>query len=502
MRLILKTVFLILLGIHSADAQLELSDIFTDDMVLQRDNPIPFWGKGIPDTSLEAQFGGETISTTVRQDSTWNILFKKKKVNTEAQSVQITSGGKTIKLSNVLVGDVWLCIGQSNMEFPMQNEMHFKEEQQEADRPLLRFYNTTFAGKNIYNEMFTDSVLRLLNKKEFYKGKWAVSDSTSIKQMSAVGYYFGKQILESEHIPVGLIHKAIGGAPIETFVSRDAMENNSRFSQKTKGNWLVNEALPVWIRERGRQNVGDASVIHRDELGPNHAYKPGFAYSAGIEPLFPMPIKGILWYQGESNAQEPARVNEYGELQKLMVEDYRQQWKQPELPFYWVQLSSIDTANYTSQYWPEFRNEQRKLLDEIKRGGMVVTSDIGAKNDVHPTNKRDVGNRLARWALNKTYGEQVVPSGPLPTAATFINGKIIVDFKYAAKGLKTSDDKEIKGFSLDGKQDVTAILKGSTVEIISRKKPVWVYYGWQPYSKANLANSEGLPASTFKIQLR
>lgn len=501
MKLFLRFTFFLFLGSHLIFSQLSLPNIFTDDMVFQRDEPIHFWGNGIPDTSLEVLFAGETKKTQIRKDSTWSILFKKRKANAEPQSVQVTNGGETIKLSNILIGDVWLCIGQSNMAFPMQNEMHFKEEQKKADRPLLRFYNATYAGKGIYNEMFTDSVLRLLNKKDFYKGKWAVSDSASIRQMSAVGYYFGKRLLEHEQIPIGLVHMALGGAPIETFIGLDAMENNLRFSQKVKGNWLVNEALPLWIRQRGQQNLGDASVIYRDDLGPNHAYKPGFAYSAGIEPLFQTPIKGILWYQGESNAQEPERVIEYGALQKLMLQEYRKQWEQPELPFYWVQLSSIDTANYKSHYWPEFRNDQRKLLDEIKHGGMAVTSDIGVKNDVHPTNKKEVGNRLARWALNKTYGEEIVPSGPIPTAATFKNGKIAIDFKYIAKGLKTSDDKEIKGFSLDGKHEVAAVLKGSTVEIISRKKPGWVYYGWQPYSKANLVNSEGLPASTFKIQL-
>lgn len=501
MKFFLGSVFFFLLGIQSMVAQLSLADIFTDNMVLQRDEPIHFWGNGIPDTSLEVLFESEVQKTRIRKDSTWRILFKKREANSVPESVQITSGKETIKLTNVLVGDVWLCIGQSNMEFPMQNEMHLEEEQIKADRPLLRFYNATFAGKGIYNQMFTDSVLRLLNKKDFYKGKWASSDRTSIKQMSAVGYYFGKQILESEHIPIGLINLAIGGSPIETFIGRDAMENNSHFLQKVRENWLVNEALPVWIRERGQQNVGDAAVIYRDDLGPNHAFKPGFAYSAGIEPLFQMPIKGILWYQGESNAQEPQRVTEYGELQKLLVQEYRQQWKQPELPFYWVQLSSIDTAKYKSGYWPEFRNEQRKLLEAIPNGGMAVTSDIGAKNDVHPTNKRAVGNRLARWALNKTYGEQIVPSGPLPTGAVFKNGKVVIDFKYAAKGLKMSDNKKIKGFSIDGKHEVTAVLKGNTVEIPAQGKPEFVYYGWQPYSNGNLVNSEGLPASTFKIQL-
>ena len=502
MRYLLGCTFFFALGMHIMVAQLSLPKIFTNNMVLQRDTAIHIWGKGIPNTALEVQFGSETISTTVRHDTTWNILFKGRKANAKPQTIQIKNEQQKIILTNILIGDLWLCIGQSNMEWPMEKEMHFNAEVKNANQPSLRFYNPNYAGKDIYNESFSDSVLSLLNTKNFYKGNWAVSDSNSVRQMSAVGYYFGKEILEKEHIPIGLINMAIGGAPIEAFVSNKAMESDPKFIQKLKGNWLNNQELPVWVRERGQQNVGNIPVLYQDPLGPNHAFKPGFAYTAGIEPMLQMPIKGILWYQGESNAQEPERVNEYGELQKLMIEDYRNNWKQPKLPFYWVQLSTIDTAHYNSKFWPEFRNVQRKLLDEVKHGGMAVTSDIGAKDDVHPTNKKDVGERLGRWALNFTYRRKVIPSGPLPKEATYKNGRVIVDFKYSTKGLKTSDNNYVKGFSLNGKTESHAILNGSSVEIPSRTKPKFVYYSWQSYTDANLVNSEGLPTSTFKIPLR
>ena len=489
-------------SIASVYSQLSLPDIFTNNMVIQRGKPIQLWGKGVPDTSLKIQFGRETITTIVRQDSTWGVFLKKRKANSQPQSIHISSYQEKIVLANVLIGDIWLCIGQSNMEWPMEKEMYFEKEKKNANLPSLRLYNASYAGKNIYNKSFNDSVLKSLNTHEFYKGKWEVSDSNSVKQMSAVGYYFGKEILENEHIAIGLINMAIGGAPLESFIGRNTLEEDSLFSSKVKDNWLVNDALPVWIRERGNQNVGDIEVVHEDELGPNHAFKPGFAYSAGIEPLFKMPIKGIIWYQGESNAQEIERVSEYGELQKLMIKDYRHQWKQPKMPFYWVQLSSIDSVQYTSQYWPKFRNEQLKLLNEIEHGGMAVSSDIGAKNDIHPTNKRDVGHRLALWALNKTYGNKVVPSGPLPRTATYQSGKIIIKFEYSVNGLKSRDNKDIRGFSLDGKEEVSATINGHTIEIVSLDKPEFVYYGWQPFSEGNLINSEGLPASTFKIQLK
>ena len=159
------------------------------------------------------------------------------------------------------------------------------------------------------------------------------------------------------------------------------------------------------------------------------------------------------------------------------------------------------TAHYNSKYWPKFRNEQRKLLKEIKHVGMAVSSDIGSKNDVHPTNKKDVGYRLAQWALHKTYRKNVVPSGPLPIEATYIKDKVIIDFKYTANGLRTADNNGVKGFSLNGKEEVSAELNKHSVEIASPYKPEYIYYGWQPFSDANLVNSENLPASTFRLEV-
>lgn len=481
-------------------AQITLPPFVGDNMVIQRDEPIHFWGKGSPNTQVKVQFDGETKKTMIANDSTWSIHFTKRKADNTPQAVYISHGNEKVVLKNVLVGDVWLCIGQSNMEWPMVKEMHFKEEQQHANQPLLRFYNPTYAGKNVYNKIFGDSILKRLNANDFYQGIWQKCDSNSVANMSAVGYYFGKKIIEPKTIPIGLINLAIGGAPIETFISRKSLENNSQFSKKVLGNWLTNDELPVWVRERGKQNVGFMKNAPRDDLGPNHAFKPGFAYAAGIEPLTSMPIKGIVWYQGESNAQESERVKEYGELQKLMIQEYRKQWKQRKLPFFWVQLSTIDTANYKSHYWPEFRNEQRKLLGEIPCAGMVVTSDIGAKNDVHPGNKKDVGERLARWASKEVYRHKIVPSGPLPDKAVFGKGKVTVTYQYG-NGLTTKDGKAVRGFSLDGRNHVKVQIDDDRIVIPVLGKPEFVYYAWQPWTSANLVNSSNLPASTFKIKI-
>lgn len=481
--------------------QLQLSNIFSANMVLQRNAPIRIWGKAVPGRMVTVSFARQCRQATVQQDSAWSVSFQKQKENARPQSLFIACGDEKIELQNILVGDVWLCSGQSNMEWPVQREMHWKEESRNAHQSLVRLNNPPPAGRNVYGVAYTDSLNRRLTTDSFYAWHgWDTCDSNTVKDMSAVGYYFAKRIVAKEGIPIGLINLSIGGAPLETFISRDALQNDKRFAAKVRGDWLRNEQLPGWIRERGKQNVGNHPEGYKDDLGLNHAYKPGFAYESGVKPLLNFPIKGVLWYQGESNSLEKERVDEYKDLLHLLIDDYRRKWKQPDMPFYWVQLSSIDTATYSSQYWPQFRDGQRRLLNEVKRGGMAVCSDIGFQNNVHPTNKKDVGERLARWALQQVYGEDIVPSGPLPLNAVYDKGKIIVTFRYA-RHLRTADGNGLRGFSLDGKTGAAAAIVNDRVVIHSEQRPAFLYYGWKPFTDANLVNDEGLPASTFKLKI-
>jgi sialate O-acetylesterase len=497
-------------------AQFRLPEIFSDHMVLQRDQPIHLWGKGFPGQSVSVHCAGEWQQTTVKTDSTWSIYCTKQSARSSPQQIVLISGKDSLSLNDILIGDIWLCLGQSNMEFPMQREMHFKEELRQCDQPLIRLYNPAYTGKDWFGKPYTDSMLQRLTPGDFYKGDWRRCDSNSIKTMSAVGYYFGKDIAMRENIPIGLINLAIGGCPAETFID-PALLKTGPFAAKAKGDWLQNNSLPVWVRTRGDQNIAGNPQALRDEGGPDHPYKPGFAYSAGIKPMLPLPIRGVIWYQGESNAQEPERVDEYNDLLRLMIDGYRAAWNQPDMPFYWVQLSSIDTAHYSSRYWPEFRDDQRRLLDEVDHAGMAVCSDIGFKDNVHPTDKKDVGERLARWALNQTYGVDIRPSGPLPVSAVYRNGAMVISYRYAGGGLRTSDNGPVRGFSIDGQSDtgggpdVAAVIRDSTVVIeaaayakasgdpAAAGKPDYVYYGWKPFTDANLCNSDGLPASTFKL---
>jgi sialate O-acetylesterase len=493
---------MLLLAYIGTNAQLKPAYVFTDNMVVQRNMPVCIYGKGTPQKRVEGSFNHLKQSALIKGDSSWAVYFPQQSASNSPQSLFITCEKERIKFDNILIGDVWLCLGQSNMEFTMSREVHFKEEVNNTCQPLIRLYNASFAGKYIYTTEYNDSIRHRLNVNDFYSGRWENCDSTTIRPMSAVAYYFAKSIITKENIPIGLINLSIGGAPVETFIDKEALLQDTLFALKVSGNWLNNNNLPKWIRQRGKENLGSRKDGFGDASGLNHAYKPGFAFECGIKPVTSFPIKGIIFYQGESNSLEYERVKEYRPLLHLMINDYRKKWKQPDLPFYWIQLSSIDTARYAAQYWPLFRDEQRKLLDEVSNGGMAVCSDIGSKYDVHPTNKKEVGQRLAQWALQQVYKENVIPSGPLPLHAKYRNGKVMISFKYLAEGLRTSDGKALRGFSIDGNNKMSAMIYHKKIVLLHvSKKPEFVYYAWESFTNANLINTASLPASTFKIKV-
>jgi len=483
-----------------AYSQLTVDKHFSDHMVLQREQPITLGGNALPEAVVRVDFGAVHEQTTADSNGHWSLVLPGQKAQNTGTALVVSSDEEQIRLEDVLVGDVWLLIGQSNMEFELQGEAHYGQEKKELHHPLLRFYNPSFAGKYIYNRHYKDSVLNRLTPELYYSAvNWHVSDSTSAPSMSAVGYYFAQRIIAKENVAIGLIHLAIGGAPIESFISEEALVSDSEFDQKVNGNWLYNDALPDWIRERGRQNVGKR-FIYGDQHGPNHSYKPGFAFTSGIKPLEGFPIRGILWYQGESNAQEIDRVMEYDKLQQLMLSELRTLWKLPELPFYYAQLSSIDTLRYKGQLWPQFRNQQRLFLSNTKNTGMAVTSDIGAQHDVHPRDKKTVGERLSRWALRDVYHHEITVSGPLVRKVDYSNNKLVLHFDAVGKGLTFEGDR-LLGFYVDGKA-VQARIKGRTVVIPVKEKPNEVAYGFASFSKGNLTNKEGLPASSFILEVR
>lgn len=503
MKFILLIYCTLFYAIINVNAQFGFSKIFSDNMVLQRDQPIKIWGNAKPGSKICVIKGNQKKITIANSNATWTVIFRSEKANANPQYIKAIHEKDTISIKNILIGDLWLCIGQSNMEWPMFKEAHYKQEINYSNIKLLRWYNPSYAGKNTYNQLFSDSIKSNLKTDKFYSGVWEPSNENTMKMMSAVAYYFGKNITTKLNVPIGLINLSIGGAALESFISKEALASSKKFAQKLKGNWMYNESLPVWIRERGYQNLGKLdSNLSLDDNKTNHAFKPGFAFESGISPIISLPIKGVLCYQGESNAQEIDRVFEYVELTKLLIDDYRNKWKQPTLPFYFTQLSSIDTLKYKGQLWPQFRNEQRKIVQSVAYTGMAVSSDYGFKNDVHPTNKKIIGERLAFIALAKTYSQNMLYTGPEAVSAIYNKNKIVVSFKNTGGLLQTSDSSTLRGFSIDGMSEINAAINKNQIIILASQKPNFIYYGWQSFSIGNLINKSFLPASTFKISVQ
>jgi len=462
-------------------------------MVLQRGRPIVIFGTGMPGKKITLQYADfYRSSTVVKSDSAWSFKMPAQKYSSVPFNIVLSDDIQNSTIKNVLIGDVWLCAGQSNMEFTFSGDKYFDAGKSLQSNPAVRILNPQYVGKDFYGRPFSDSMKARLNKGNYYEGTWQVLDSRTSANMSAIGYYFANMIHAETAVPIGVINIAVGGSPIESWISKASMSAAGSFEHKLTDNWMENEALPVWIRQRAIENIG--------KTNQPHAFKPGYIYDHGILPLMQHPIKGILWYQGESNAQELDRVNEYIELMKLLVADYRNGWKHPQLPFYFVQLSSIDSIQYKSQLWPLFRANQLLAHHQIKYTGMVVSADIGDRNNVHPRDKRTVAERLSRWALHDIYRKNTIVSGPMPKKAYFKNNELVIPFKYA-EGLRTADQKQVRGFSLDGRDSTEAYIHNNEIRCKTTILPKFVYYAYTPFSEANLVNIEGLPATPFMLKV-
>ena len=353
-----------------------------------------------------------------------------------------------------------------------------------------------------------------------------MADSASARLFSAVGYYAGQLIQQETGVPIGLINVAVGGSPAEAWMRPrldgprldgpawtrpNPSANNAVLDAVFTGDWLHNPALEPWCIQRGHENLDSLLLagypVPKDSVGYNHPFKPGFLYEAGIRPFLPMGIAGVLWYQGESNALSLARVRQHEWLFPQLIATWRADWQRPELPVYFCQLSSIGTERgYKSEYWPLFRDSQRRMADSLTHVGMAVTIDLGHPWDVHPTDKKTVGERLAREVLAKTYRIPKLLSPEIRRITKTKTGWTIT-FTNAGTGLKTGDAQPLRGFAMGDetgpKIDLTATENGPTIELKreARSAGTYLYYGWQPFSTANAVNSAGLPLSTFRTLL-
>lgn len=467
---------------------LKMPLLYTDNMVLQREVPLTIQGTANAGDQVTVSIADRQMKTKVGPNGKWSVTLPPLKAG-EPYTLKISTNQKVLQYHNVLAGEVWLCSGQSNMEFMLKQAATARLDIPRAADQELRLYDMKARWRTNAVEWET-TVLDSLNHLQYYKDtEWKECAPETVSDFSAIAYYFGKMLRDSLKVPVGLICNAVGGSPTEAWIDRTSLEYHFPAILK---DWTQNDFIQEWVRGRAALNI-KKSVNNRQR----HPYEPCYLYESGIRPLEQYPIRGIIWYQGESNAHN---WEAHEALFKLLVNAWRKNWNDDCLPFYYVQLSSLDRPS-----WPWFRDSQRRMLNEISDIGMAVSSDHGDSLDVHPTCKQPVGERLARWALNKTYLKDIVPSGPLFRSADVRGEKVYLSFDYG-QGMRSSDGKSLRCFEVAEFEGIyypaTAEVVGEQVKVYSKevRNPRYVRYGWQPFTRANLVNRAGLPASTFRAE--
>lgn len=474
-------------------AQVTLPSLLADHMVIQRGEPVHAWGMASPKESVSVTFRGETKSTSADELGRWSIFLSPGEAG--GPFTMVVKGANTIELHDVLVGDVWVASGQSNMEFPMTELNNAEAEIAAARNPKIRFFLVKHRPSDY-------------PRSDVEAKTWALCTPESAAESSAVAYYFARDLQQRLNVPIGLLESFWGGTPAESWTSLHTLSSDASlmpvFASRSK---TVDAEETVGLRleqaERDYQKaVEQTKADGKPEAGrPWHpdfnAWAPSALFNGMIAPLTNFPIRGVIWYQGEANSGERAPL--YAHLFQSMITDWRRAWNEGDFPFLFVQI-----ANWTTEpdgRWPEVRDAQRRAL-ALRNTGMAVTIDIGDAVDIHPKNKLDVGLRLARAARAISFGEKVEWSGPLYRALTREDHALRVWFDHAA-GL-TARGGPLVGFEVagaDGKY-VTADAKidGATVIVSSTSvpEPVSVRYAWAANPACNLDNKEGLPASPFR----
>jgi len=476
-----------------AAADVSLPSILADHMVVQRGLPVHLWGMASAHENVSAAFRGETESTIADELGRWSLYLSPGEAG--GPFPLTVKGTNTIVLNDVLVGDVWVASGQSNMEFPMKALANPDEEIAAARYPKIRIFRVEHRPSDY-------------PRSDVPSKTWAACTPESVADSSAVAYYFARDIQQKTGVPIGLVESFWGGTPAESWTSLDSLAADASlmpvFAERSK---TVDEMELTSLRldqedRAWQQAAAQAKAEGKPEPGrPWHpdfaAWAPAALFNGMIAPLTRFPIRGVIWYQGESNSGSRAPL--YSHLFQTMITDWRRAWDEGDFPFLFVQIANWNTE--PDGRWPEVRDAQRKAL-ALRNTGMAVTIDIGDAVDIHPKNKLDVGLRLARAARVISYGEKLEWSGPLYRGLTREDHSLRVWFDHA-NGLAAKEGAlvgfEVAGadgkyVAADGKVEGTSVVVSSAAV----PDPVSVRYAWAPNPTCNLVNREGLPASPFQ----
>jgi sialate O-acetylesterase len=515
---IIASLTLIVLIASFATADVRLPAIISDNMVIQADAKAPIWGWANPNETVTVAIGKQKQTATADANGKWMVKLKPMKLSDKPLEMVI-AGKNIITVKNILIGQVWLASGQSNMEMAVGNIGNWKagvlnceQEVANAKYPEIRLFTVqkyvTFAPISDCN------------------GRWVECSPQTVGDFSAVAYFFGRDLYKELKQPVGLINSSWGGTIAETWMSESSLRANPDFApilqrheeiikKYPNGQPDYDKALAQW-----QKDANEAAKTGKPEpakpalpFGMQNPQGASLLYNGMIAPVVPFAIKGVLWYQGESNTD---RSKQYQTLFPALITDWRKQWHEGDFAFYFVQLANFfnhqpnnrpsqlpSLGNPDASGWAELREAQTMTLS-LPNTGMAVTMDIGDPYDVHPTNKQEVGRRLALWALAKDYGfKDLVYSGPLYKKMKIEKNGIRIYFDNVGSGI-ASNGEQLKGFAIAGEDQkfvwANATVDKNTVLVWSEKinKPVAVRYGWANWIECNLFNKEKLPASPFR----
>ncbi len=501
-----------------ARAEVKLAAVFTDHMLLQRELSAPVWGTAEPGEQVTVRFAGQEKQTKADKNGRWLVRLEPLQASAEGRQLE-AQGSNTVAVEDVLVGDVWICSGQSNMEWSVGMSANAKEEIAAARYPEIRLFDV----EGHHSAPLPKNSLR---------GTWSLCTPESVARFSAVGYYFGRQLHQETGVPIGLIGTNWGGTRIEPWTPpvgfRSVPELKALAEKVNAGDPSTPAGKTAWSNYfsavKNWAEQGSAALEEGRDLpplpgtpGPQKHTEPSAIYNAMVHPLAPYGVRGAIWYQGESNGGEGI---EYFHKMQALIRGWREVWNQENFPlyFYFVQLANFQQPNPHpdgGDGWARLREAQRQALT-IPHTGMAVTIDIGEAGDIHPRNKQDVGRRLAQWGLRDVYKKDVVVSGPLFRELKIEGNKARVYFDHVGDGLMVGRkeglaqtqpvaDGKLKSFAIAGEDRkwhwAEATIDGDTVLVSSPEvpNPVAVRYAYSMNPQgANLYNQQGLPASPFR----
>jgi sialate O-acetylesterase len=480
-------------------AELKLPAIIDDHMVLQQKLADPIWGWDTPGTKITVSFAGQDYSTIAGTDGKWMVKLAPLPANATPQTLTVAGSTKR-EIRDVLIGEVWMCSGQSNMGFILADEWNGDLAAAAANLPNLRLIKVPNVGTQKLQDNF--------------KGGWQPSTPASARWFSAVGFLFGRHLNQILNVPVGLIDNAWGGSAAEAWVPRPALENDPRFKSlmdrtaKREAELLPDQGKAEFEQAMAKWKVDCVQAgTTNPPWAPEHwlagRIRAGNIFAGVLHPTLGFGIKGVIWYQGEGNAWQ---AYEYATLFPFMIEQWRKEWGQGDFPFYWVQLPNFGAIRPEpgDGDWAELRAAQTQTM-KLPNTGQAVTIDLGEGDNIHPKNKYDVAARLVRWALVKDYGMKLPYRSPEFKSLTITSNKVLVTFDCFGSRLRPFGVMEARGFAVCGTNKVWhwatgKIVGANEVEVMSKDvaAPVAVRYAWADNPVCNLFSNDGLPVTPFR----